>query len=56
MEGSDAAYAFSLHLVGMWLTFALSALLITSFVSLAGPVNWPHARPRWPLHGKPSSR
>ena len=33
LQGSDAAYAFSLHLVGMWLTFALSALLITSFVS-----------------------
>jgi two-component system sensor histidine kinase RegB len=25
LQGSDAAYAFSLHLVGMWLTFALSA-------------------------------
>jgi len=33
LQGNDAAYAFSLHLVGMWLTFALSALLITSFVS-----------------------
>lgn len=33
LQGSDAAYAFSLHLVGMWLTFALSAVLITSFVS-----------------------
>jgi two-component system sensor histidine kinase RegB len=33
LQGSDAAYAFSLHLLGMWLTFALSALLITSFVS-----------------------
>lgn len=33
LQGNDAAYAFSLHLLGMWLTFALSALLITSFVS-----------------------
>jgi len=33
LQGSDAAYAFSLHLLGMWLTFALSAVLITSFVS-----------------------
>jgi two-component system sensor histidine kinase RegB len=33
LQGNDAAYAFSLHLLGMWLTFALSAVLITSFVS-----------------------
>lgn len=33
LAGGDAAYAFSLHLVGMWLTFALSVLLIVAFVS-----------------------
>ncbi|RXZ44770.1 ATP-binding protein [Crenobacter cavernae] len=33
LAGGDAAYAFSLHLVGMWLTFALSALLIAGFVA-----------------------
>jgi two-component system sensor histidine kinase RegB len=29
----DAAYAFSAHQLGMWLTFALSALLMTGFIS-----------------------
>ncbi|WP_229804659.1 ATP-binding protein [Paludibacterium paludis] len=29
----DAAYAVSLHLTGMWVTFSLSALLMTGFVS-----------------------
>ncbi|MFC3531797.1 ATP-binding protein [Vogesella facilis] len=33
LAGDDAAYAFRLHLVGMWLTFALSVLLLTLFVS-----------------------
>ncbi|HJV06215.1 MAG TPA: HAMP domain-containing sensor histidine kinase [Chromobacteriaceae bacterium] len=33
VAGHDAAYAFNLHLIGMWLTFALSALLIAGFVS-----------------------
>lgn len=33
LAGEDAAYAFSLHLAGMWLTFAVSALLIGIFVS-----------------------
>ncbi|WP_293765684.1 ATP-binding protein [uncultured Aquitalea sp.] len=32
-RGEDAAYAFNLHLIGMWITFALSALLIAGFVS-----------------------
>ncbi|MGL6070030.1 ATP-binding protein [Craterilacuibacter sp.] len=37
LAGDDAAYAFTLHLVGMWLTFALSMVLIIGFVSrLAG--------------------
>jgi len=31
--GGDAAYAFHLHLTGMWLTFALSALLIAGVVA-----------------------
>lgn len=31
--GGDAAYAFSLHLGGMWLTFAVSAFLLAGFVS-----------------------
>lgn len=30
---SDAAYAFFAHQLGMWLTFALSALLMTGFIS-----------------------
>ena len=34
LAGDDAAYAFQLHLVGMWLTFAVSVILLTSFVSL----------------------
>jgi len=33
LAGDDAAYAFRLHLVGMWLTFAVSVLLLTTFVS-----------------------
>ncbi|WP_156504599.1 MULTISPECIES: ATP-binding protein [Chromobacterium] len=33
LNGGNAAYAFNLHLSGMWLTFALSALLICGFVS-----------------------
>ncbi|UTH75222.1 ATP-binding protein [Chromobacterium sp. IIBBL 290-4] len=33
LNGGNAAYAFTLHLSGMWLTFALSALLIAGFVS-----------------------
>ncbi|KZE33452.1 ATP-binding protein [Crenobacter luteus] len=33
LAGGDAAYAFKLHLIGMWLTFALSALLIAGFVA-----------------------
>nr|WP_246210987.1 ATP-binding protein [Vogesella oryzae] len=33
LAGSDAAYAFQLHLMGMWLTFAVSVLLLTGFVS-----------------------
>jgi len=33
LAGDDAAYAFRLHLVGMWLTFAVSVLLLTLFVS-----------------------
>jgi len=31
--GGDAAYAFHLHLMGMWFTFALSALLIAGVVA-----------------------
>lgn len=33
LAGDDAAYAFQLHLVGMWLTFAVSVMLLTGFVS-----------------------
>lgn len=33
LAGDDAAYAFQLHLIGMWLTFAVSVLLLTLFVS-----------------------
>lgn len=33
LAGSDAAYAFQLHLVGMWITFAVSVTLLTGFVS-----------------------
>ncbi|SCK15908.1 ATP-binding protein [Vogesella sp. LIG4] len=33
LAGDDAAYAFRLHQVGMWLTFAVSVLLLTLFVS-----------------------
>ncbi|MEQ6289557.1 ATP-binding protein [Vogesella sp. GCM10023246] len=33
LAGGDAAYAFRLHLLGMWLTFAASVLLLTGFVS-----------------------
>ncbi|OWY37703.1 ATP-binding protein [Xenophilus sp. AP218F] len=33
LHGGDAAYAFNLHLAGMWGSFALSALLIAGFVS-----------------------
>ncbi len=31
--GNDAAYAVSMHLFGMWVTFSLSAMLLTGFVS-----------------------
>ncbi|ATP27655.1 ATP-binding protein [Chromobacterium violaceum] len=33
LDGGNAAYAFNLHLSGMWISFALSALLIAGFVS-----------------------
>ncbi|MCD4485939.1 sensor histidine kinase [Chromobacterium vaccinii] len=33
LNGGNAAYAFNLHLSGMWISFALSALLIAGFVS-----------------------
>ncbi|WP_168209755.1 HAMP domain-containing histidine kinase [Chromobacterium paludis] len=33
LNGGNAAYAFNLHLAGMWISFALSALLIAGFVS-----------------------
>jgi two-component system sensor histidine kinase RegB len=33
LSGSDAAYAFYAHQLGMWLIFALSALLMTGFIS-----------------------
>ncbi|WP_233492907.1 ATP-binding protein [Chromobacterium sp. ATCC 53434] len=33
LNGGNAAYAFNLHLSGMWFSFALSALLIAGFVS-----------------------
>lgn len=33
VAGGDSAYAFSLHLVGMWWTLALSIALIVGFVS-----------------------
>lgn len=33
VAGDDAAYAFTLHLAGMWLTFALSVVLIVGVVS-----------------------
>lgn len=33
LAGDDAAYAFQLHLVGMWITFAVSVTLLTGFVS-----------------------
>ncbi|WP_376767347.1 hypothetical protein [Paludibacterium denitrificans] len=53
VAGHDAAYAFNLHLIGMWLTFALSALLIAGFVS-GWRGSWPNARRRWRLPVKPS--
>lgn len=34
LAGKDAAYAFRLHLIGMWFTFALSVVLLTLFVSM----------------------